>query len=144
MTGLSKVLTVLTNLANYAVGIAVCVILIFKRDFISIFFINGMTTNMALFFNLVMFQLGLVLLSVVLSMLVIDNKKPIVVTFPIIYMILPAIVGVIGIYFGITGITVAEKILVIASSIIYVASSAVLVYFSSKLFQSSEQLAQTK
>lgn len=144
MANLYKALTVLNNLANYAVGIAVCAILIFKRDFISIFFFNGMTTNMALFFNMIMFQLGVVLLAIVLSMLVIDNKKPIVVTFPVIYMIVPVIVGVIGIYFGITGVSVLEKVFVIAASVIYVGLSGVLIYFSTKLFEAFSQTVKTK
>ena len=56
MKQLSKALAVFINLCNYGVGIAVAMILIFKSDFTSIFYVNGMTTNESLFFNMLLLK----------------------------------------------------------------------------------------
>lgn len=136
MKGLSKALLVFTNLADYAVGITAVIILLLKKDFISIFYINGMSTNQSLFFNLILFQAGLALVSVVICLLANEYaRKDIVVEFPVIYLILPIIMGLIGGYYGISGENSGEKAFVIIASVIYIALSAVVIYCGSRVFQ---------
>lgn len=133
MEKLCKISSVFLNLLNLAAGIAVAVILIFKTNFAAVIVFEGMSRNTILFFNLLLFQVGVTLLQMVITMLL--DKKVNEVTFPVLYMILPAIIGVIGIYFGIIGTTTVEKLVVIGGSIVYVILSGVLLYFSTKLFE---------
>ncbi len=133
MEKLCKISSVFLNLLNLAAGIAVAVILIFKQDFAAVIVFEGMSRNMILFLNLMLFQVGVTLLLMVITMLL--NNPVEEITFPVLYMVLPAVVGVIGIYFGIVGSTPIEKAVVIACSIAYVVLSGVLIYFSTKLFE---------
>ena len=75
MKQLSKALAVFINLCNYGAGIAVALILILRADFTSIFYINSMTTNESLFFNMILFEAGLAMLGVVLVLLTREYKK---------------------------------------------------------------------
>ena len=75
MKQFSKGFAFFINLANYAAGISVALILLLKRDFTSILYINGMTTNESLFFNMIMFVTGLALAGIVLYLIVKENKK---------------------------------------------------------------------
>lgn len=136
MDKIAKILSTFVNLANYAVGIAVAVILIFKKDTIAIFYLKGMSTNESLFFNLVLFQIGLVLVGVVLCLLINEySSKNIVVEFPTLYMAVPIIISIISIYYGVAGETVREKLFVVIGAIIYSVLSAVIVYCGSRVFQ---------
>ena len=136
MERLTKILSVFTNLANYIVGIIVAMILVFKADFISVFFIMGMTTNESLFFNLTMFQLGLALMSILLVIMASENvMERNTVEFPLVFMIVPVIVTGIGVFFGINGEIQREKIVVCASSVLYLILSGVIIYCGTRIFQ---------
>lgn len=138
MNKLAKFLSVFFNLANYAVGIAVAIILVFKLDFISVFYVKSMTSNQSLFFNLILFQIGLALASAVVSMLV-GTSYTNAVEFPTSFMVLPLTVAAIGCWFAFKGDTIAEKVFVFAASIIWFVLSAVIIYFGSKTFQMLEK-----
>lgn len=134
-----KIISVTANLADYAAGIAAVAILLLKKDFISIFFIPGMTSMESLFFNLIMFEIGLALLMKVSSLLIGEYaKKGIEIEFPTIYGIIPLITGAISIYLAFTGDTLREKILVIVSAILYVLLSATVIYNGAKIFAKDE------
>lgn len=136
MKGLAKAVSAFVNLANYGVGIAVAVILVFKLDTISIFYVNSMTSNESLFFNMIMFQIGLALAGVILCLLVNEYvKSDITVEFPVIYAVLPIIISAVSIFYGISGETVREKILVCACAIVYAVLSVIIVYCGSRVFQ---------
>ena len=101
MKEISKLLMIGINLSNQAVGIAVAIILLLKRDFVSVFYITGMSSNESLFFNLILFQIGLALVGVVVCMMnnsTEANSKTI--EFPIFYEIIPIVISVICIYYG--------------------------------------------
>ena len=139
MKPLSKILSVFINLANYGVGIAVALILILKKDFISVFYIHGMTSNESLFFNMILFQAGLAAVGVVLCLLVNEyqkSDKP--VTFPVIYEIVPVFIAAISIYFAFAGETVREKIVVIACAVLYAVLSPVIIYCGARIFNQCE------
>lgn len=138
MNKLAKILSVFFNLANYAVGIAVAVILIFKLDFISVFYVNSMTSNQSLFFNLILFEIGLALASAVVSMLIGTSYSK-VVDFPTSFMLLPLGVAVVGFWFAFRGDTVAEKVFVCVASIIWLILSGIVIYFGSRTFQMLEK-----
>ncbi len=136
MEKLFKALAVITNAANYAVGIAVAIILIFKTDFISVFYISSMTTNECLFFNLIMFQLGLMLVGILICIMANDYKKnEKVIEFPVFYELIPIAITVISIFYGFRGETSREKLIVIACAVLYSVISAVIVYCGSRIFQ---------
>ncbi len=133
---LAKVLSVFINLANYGVGIAVALILVFKWDYVSIFYIEGMTSNECLFFNMIMFQLGLALAGFIVCMLSNEyNPKKINVQFPTLFILLPVLIGAVSIFYGLAGDTVAEKVIVSACAVIYVALSFVIITAGSRIFQ---------
>ena len=136
MREISKILSVFINVANYAVGFAVVVILIFKMDFISVFYIMGMTSNESLFFNMILFQVGLVLIGIVLTMMTSDRKnKDTVIEFPVIFETVPIIISGISIYYAFTGETLREKIVVIALAVLYSVFSVIVIYSGSRIFQ---------
>ncbi len=136
MKEISKILGVVINAANYGVGLAVAIILLFKKDFVSVFYIMGMTSNESLFFNMIMFQIGLVLLGIVIVMMTSDQKKKdAVIEFPVFYEIVPIVISGISIYYAFTGETAREKIVVIACAILYSVLSAIVIYCGSRLFQ---------
>lgn len=133
-------MSVFINLANYAAGIAVALILILKKDFISIFYLNGMTSNECLFFNLLIFQAVLALTGVTLVLLLGEYKKSEKDTvFSLIYEVLPVAVSAVCIYFAFAGETVREKVVVILISIVYSLLSAVIIYTGSKAFNLYEK-----
>ena len=136
MKALSKILSVFINLANYGVGIVVAVILLFKKDFVSIFYINGMTSNESLFFNMIIFVAALALTGIVLCLLLDEYKKSDkTVDFPIIYEIIPLAVSVLSIVFAFKGDTVREKVVVIFLALLYSLLSAVIIYTGSRAFR---------
>ncbi len=136
MKGLAKGVSAFINLANYGVGIAVAVILIFKLDTVSIFYVKSMTSNESLFFNMIMFQIGLALAGVIMCLLINEYvKSDITVEFPVIYAVIPIIISVVSIFYGIAGETVREKILVCACAIAYAVLSVIIVYCGSRTFQ---------
>ena len=136
MREITKLLSVFINAANYAVGFAVAIILIFKKDFVSVFYIMGMTTNESLFFNMIMFQIGLLLIGLVLVMMTSERKKKdAVIEFPVFYEIIPLIISGISIFYAFTGETAREKIVVIACAVLYSVISTVIIYSGARIFQ---------
>ncbi len=136
MKQLSKALAVFINLCNYGVGIAVAMILIFKSDFTSIFYVNGMTTNESLFFNMLLFEAGLAALGVVIVLMTREYKKlTIVIEYPIIFEVLPVAVSVVSIVYGLRADTSREKIFVIAAAVAYALLSLVVIYAGTTVFQ---------
>lgn len=136
MNNISKAIAVFINLANYGVGIAVAAILIFRLDFVSVFYIEGMTSNECLFFNMIMFQVGLLLLGAVICSMTNSYKKPETeIEFPIFYEAIPIIITGISIFYAFTGDLLREKILVIIFAILYSVFSALIVYFGTRIFQ---------
>lgn len=132
----AKVISFIISLCDYGVGIAVSIILIAKLDFISIFYLNGMSSNVSLFFNLLMFQVGLALAGVVVCLLANEYEpSDIVVEFPTVYMILPLIVTIICAVYGFGGETMFDKLFVVGASLVYAVLSGVIVYTSSRVFQ---------
>ena len=136
MNNIAKAVAVIINLANYGVGLAVAAILIFRLDFVSVFYFNGMTSNECLFFNMIMFQLGLMLLGLVICSMSDSYKSPdMIIEFPVFYEIIPIIITAISIYYAFTGETLREKVLVCAFSVIYSLFSAVIVYCGSRIIR---------
>ena len=134
MDKICKISSVFLNVLNIIAGIAVAVIMFSKKSFAVVIAIKDMPPYAQLFINLLMFQIGIVLVMVAISILA--DRKVNEFTFPVIYMVLPIIVGLIGIYFGIVSPVAIEKIIVIIGALVYVALSGVLLYFSSKLVES--------
>lgn len=136
MKELSKILGVLINVANYGVGLAVAVILIFKKDFVSVFYVNGMSSNESLFFNMILFQAGLALLGLLLIFMTSDvKKKDFTVEFPVFYEIIPVIISGISIFYAFSGETAREKMIVIGSAVLYSALSVIIIYSGARIFQ---------
>ena len=136
MRKLSKILAVFINLANYGVGIAVTIIMLFGLDFISVFYVNGMTTNESLFFNMTLFQVGLALVGLVLCLLTNDSKdKELVIEFPLVYGIIPVIVGGISIIYAFFGAGGREIAVQIVCALLYIALSAFIIYSGARVFQ---------
>ena len=135
MKALSKGISVFLSLANYAAGITVAFILILKKDFISIFYINGMTSNESLFFNQFLFQAVLAITGIVLCLLLNEYKKSEKeLAFPLIYEIPAIVIAIIDIVFAVAGETVREKVLGVIFALTYALISAVIIYFSTKAF----------
>lgn len=133
---IAKILSVFINLANYGVGIAVALILVFKWDYISVFYFGSMTSNESLFFNMIMFQIALVLVGLVVCLLSNEyDKRSINVQFPTVFFILPVLVGVVSIYYGLAGETLTEKLVVIGCAVLYVALSFGIITAGSRIFQ---------
>lgn len=136
MKTIAKILSVFTNLCSYGVGIAVVLILVLKKDFISIFYINTMTSNESLYFNMILFEAGLALAGTVICMLAKEyGAEDITVEFPTVFAIVPIIVGGISIYYGFAGTTVREKAVVIICALLYILLSVIILYTGSKVFQ---------
>jgi len=132
----AKTLAVFINLCAWGAGIAVLLIRLLEKNFISVFLVGGFSYSESLFFNLFLFSAGLALLGVVLCMLVDEyHKEKIVVEYPLLYAIPPALIGLVFLYFGFTGETVREKCIVIACALLYILCSAVTVYTGAKVFQ---------
>ncbi len=140
MEKLFKALAALTNAANYAVGIAVAAILIFKTDFVSVFYISSMSTSESLYFNLILFQAGLLLVSIVICFMANDYKKNTkTIEFPVFYELIPLIISAIGIFFALKGDGGRERIVIIVCSLLYSVFSAVIIYCGSRIFQLFEK-----
>lgn len=136
MKTIAKVLSVFTNLCSYGAGIAVVLILILKKDFISIFYINGMTSNESLYFNMILFEAGLALTGIIICLLAKEyGAEDITVEFPTIFEIVPIISGGISIYYGFSGVTVREKAVVIVCALLYIVLSVIILYTGSRIFQ---------
>ena len=137
MKAASKILSVFINLANYCAGIFVIITIVLKKDFISILYINGMTSNESLFFNMIIFETVLALIGIVLVLLI-NEYAPFDGTteFPLIFEIAPIIMAAAGIYLGIsTGDIVREKIITSVFCVLYAALSAVVIYTGTRIFQ---------
>ena len=133
---LAKALSVFINLANYGVGIAVTLILVFKWDYVSIFYINGMTSNECLFFNMVLFQAGLALMGLIVCLLSNEyNPQKIQTQFPTLFILLPILIGAVCIFYGLAGDTVMEKAIVSACAVIYIVLSFAIITAGSKILQ---------
>lgn len=136
MKQLSKALAVFINLCNYGVGIWVALTLILRRDFTSIFYIKGMSTNESLFFNMLLFDAGLAALGVVIVLMTREYKKlNLVIEYPIVFEALPVVVSVISIMYAVKADTAREKIFVIAAAVIYALLSLVIIYAGTTVFQ---------
>ncbi|MBR4242187.1 MAG: hypothetical protein IKR97_08190 [Eubacterium sp.] len=129
-----KAAAVIANLLCIVAGGWVCATLLFKLDSYFVFFIPGMTSAEALFFNMIMFVLGLAGLMFVIPMLA--DIKLSQVEFPTIWAILPLVIGIISVVsaFGLT--ETREKIMVVISSVLYFLLSLTLIYNGAKIFQS--------
>ena len=136
MDKLYKGLAVFINLCNYGVGLAVALILVLKADFISVFYINGLTTNECLFFNMVLFEAGLALMGLVLILLTKEYRKlTMTVEFPVVFEAVPVIISIISIIYAVQADTAREKIFVSAAAIIYALLSLVVIYCGATVFQ---------
>ena len=133
MKNLYKAAGVITNLLCLAAGIWTSVVMLFDMKFYPVIFIPGMSTAESLYFNLIMFVLGIAALMFVLPMLY--DEKIDDVEFPTIYGILPLVIGIIGIVtsFGLT--TAREKTIVILSSVLYVLLTGTVIYNGAKVFK---------
>ena len=127
-----RIIAVISNLLGIFAGLWATATTLFKLDFYSVFFIQGMTSAESLYFNMIMFVLGLAALMFVIPMLL-DEKVD--VEFPTIIAFIPLVIGVINIVSAFSLTTVREKVLVIVFSVLYVFLSATLIYNGAKLFQ---------
>jgi uncharacterized protein YacL len=136
MKAFAKVLSFILNFLGYAAGIFTAVTLIFKLDFTSIFYINTMSSNEALLFNMTAFVAGLAVAGLVLSLLIGEYKNGAEnAEFPVFYAIVPILLAIVFIVFGIMGETPREKLIVIASGVLYALLEVLLIYVGSKMFQ---------
>ncbi|MBR3738417.1 MAG: hypothetical protein IKN26_06735 [Eubacterium sp.] len=129
-----KAAAVIANLLCIVAGGWVCATLLFKLDFYSVVFIPGMSSAEALFFNMIMFVLGLAGLMFVIPSLA--ELKPDSVEFPTFYAIIPLILSVIFIINAFSLSAPREKIMVVISSVLYFLLSSTVIYNSAKIFQS--------
>ena len=129
-----KIISVFANLLSLAAGAWVTITMLLDLDFYSIFYIEGMSSAESLYFNLIMFIIGIALLMFILPMF--SDEKPKEVEFPTIYGIIPLIIGLISVYFAFNSSTstIREKIIIIASAVLYVLLSEVIIYNSAKIF----------
>ncbi|MBQ9531528.1 MAG: hypothetical protein IJR70_05610 [Eubacterium sp.] len=128
-----KTAGVIMNLLCIVAGIWTSAVTLFELKFYPILFIPGMSTAESLYFNLIMFVLGIAALMFIIP--VFSDKKPEEVVFPTIHAILPAIIGIIGIISAFSLTTTREKIIVILSSILYFLLSGTVIYNGAKIFQ---------
>ena len=127
-----KIIGVISNILCFAAGIWASVTMLFELDFYSVLFIPSMSSAESLYFNLIMFIIGIALLMFILPMF--SDEKPKEVEFPTIYGIIPLIIGLISVYFAFNSSTIREKIIIIASAVLYVLLSGVIIYNSAKIF----------
>ena len=136
MRQISKALAFFINLANYGVGIAVALILVLQADFVSIFYLDGLTTNESLFFNMILFEAGLALVGLVLILFTREYRKlTLVVEFPIVFEAAPVIISIISIIYGLQADTAREKIFVTVAAVLYALLSLVVIYSGSLIYQ---------
>ena len=128
-----KITAVISNLLGIAAGIMVCLTMLLGLDFYSVLFIPGMTTAESLFFNMIMFVLGLSALMFILTALSEEKKSD--VEFPTFFAIIPLAISVVFIIKAFSLSTSREKIIVILSAVIYFLLSSTLLYNGAKIFQ---------
>ena len=128
-----KITAVTSNLLGIAAGIMVCLTMLLGLDFYSVLFIPGMTTAESLFFNMIMFVLGLSALMFILTALSEEKKSD--VEFPTFFAIIPLAISVVFIIKAFSLSTTREKIIVILSAVIYFLLSSTLLYNGAKTFQ---------
>jgi len=127
-----RITAVLSNLLAIAAGAWATATTLFDLDFYSVFFIPGMSSAESLYFNMIMFVLGVAGLMFVIPMLL--DKKPESVEFPTICGLIPLVIGVINIIAAFSLATVREKIIVILSAVLYILLSGTIIYNGAKLF----------
>ena len=137
MKAASKILSVFINLASYCAGIFVIITMILKKDFISIVYFNGMTSNECLFFNMILFEAVLALIGVVLVMLINEYVTFDGVTeYPLIFEIPPVLMAAVGVYLSVTTAEITrEKITCAALCVAYALLAAIVIYTCTRIFQ---------
>ena len=128
-----KIISVISNLLCLAAGIWVTATTLFKLDFYSIFFIPGMSSAESLYFNMIMFVLGVAALMFVIPLLL--DEKAESVEFPTFLGIIPLVIGVINIITAFSLATLREKLVVIASAVLFILLSETVIYNGAKLFK---------
>ena len=128
-----KIIGVISNILCFAAGIWVSVTMLFELDFCSVLFIPGMSSAESLYFNMIMFVVGVAALMFVVPAL--SEEKAQSVEFPTMLAIIPLIISVIGIITSFTLWETREKIIVILSSILYFLLSGTIIYNGAKIFQ---------
>ena len=127
-----RIIAVVSNLLGILAGLWATATTLFKLDFYSVFFIQGMTSAESLYFNTVMFVLGVAALMFVIPMLL-ETKTD--VEFPTVLAFIPLVIGVINIVSAFSLTTAREKTLVIIFSVLYIFLSGTLIYNGAKLWQ---------
>jgi hypothetical protein len=127
-----KIFGVFASLLGLAAGVWVTLTTALHLDFYSIFFIPGMSSAESLYFNMIMFVLGVAALMFVIPMLL--DKKPESVEFPTIFALIPLVISAINIIFAFSLDTAREKIIVILSAVIYFFLVCTIIYNGAKLF----------
>ena len=128
-----RIIAVLSNLIAIAAGAWATATTLLNLDFYSIFFIPGMSSAESLYFNMIMFVIGLSALMFVIPMLL--DEKPESVEFPTIYGIIPLVIGIVNIILAFSLATPREKIIVILASVLYILLSGTIIYNGAKLFE---------
>ena len=128
-----KIAGVIANLMCFAAGIWACVVQLFKLDTYFVFFLPSLSYAENLWFNLIMFIIGIAALMFVLPIL--GEISPDEVEFPTAYAIIPLIISVIGIVSAFSLTTAREKVIVIISSLLFFFISGTVIYNSAKIFQ---------
>ena len=128
-----KISGIIANLLCFVAGGWVCAAMLLKLDSYFVFFIPGMSSAEAIYFNMIMFVLGVAGLMFVIPNL--SEIKAETVEFPTLYAIIPLIISVVSIINAFSLETPREKIIVILSAIIYFFLSSTIIYNTSKIFQ---------
>ncbi|MBE6741119.1 MAG: hypothetical protein E7570_02340 [Ruminococcaceae bacterium] len=128
-----KIAGIIANLMCFISGIWVCIVQLFKLDTYFVFFLPNLSYAENLWFNLILFVLGIAALMFVLPIL--GEISPDEVEFPTVYAIIPLIISVIGIVSAFSLTTSREKALVIISAILFFFISGTIIYNSAKIFQ---------
>ena len=128
-----KAFSVFFNVLSVAAGIWTSVVMLFELKFYPVLFIPGMSTAESLYFNMIMFVLGLAAIMFILPAF--SENKAETVEFPTVWAIVPLVIGVIGIVSAFSLSTPREKIIVILSSVLYFLLSGTMIYNGAKIFQ---------
>lgn len=134
MKTIFKTISVFANILFLIAGIWVTLVTLLKLDFYSIFFIQGMTSAESLYFNMIMFVIGIAALMFVLPSLLEEKAQD--VEFPTIFALLPLSIGIINIICAFSLSLTREKIVVIAASVLYIVLFGTTIYNGAKIFQS--------
>ena len=92
-----------------------------------------MSSAESLYFNMIMFVLGIAALMFVL--LILQDEKPEGVEFPTMYGLIPLAIGAVNIVCAFSLDTPREKIIVILSMLLYILLFGTTIYNGAKLFQ---------